>query len=102
MVSCDGGGRKAGADDSSEVMAATEPPRPASGPATVFLVREDGECIIPTHLTYPAGGAHQVQQTYSLQQQQPHQLAPHSQQQQQPQQQSQHLHQQQQQYSLNL
>ncbi|KAK8858563.1 hypothetical protein IAR55_002792 [Kwoniella newhampshirensis] len=37
----------------SEVMAAGEPNVPPGLKTSVFLVREDGQCIIPTNLTYP-------------------------------------------------
>ena len=45
----------------AEVMAASEPPRPQHGPSPLFLVRSDGECIIPTHLSYPPVPVAQMQ-----------------------------------------
>ena len=38
---------------STEVMAASEPQPPLDRPTPVFLVREDGQCILPTSLVYP-------------------------------------------------
>lgn len=38
---------------STEVVAASEPGRPVPPKTPIFLVREDGQCILPTNLVYP-------------------------------------------------